>query len=65
VKPPARLTRRRLAAVLALPFSAAQAKAGQPAQAGARQPGRIRDAAAKLMAARPAKNISPSFRFIP
>ncbi len=65
MKTPVRLTRRRLAAALAAPFAAAPATNAQPQQDGARRPGRIREAAAKLMAARPGKNISPAFRFIP
>lgn len=65
MKTPVFLTRRRLAAALAAPFAAAPARQGQSGQAGERRPGTIRDAAAKLMAARPGKNVSPSFRFIP
>lgn len=63
MKTPVRLTRRRLGAALALPFAAG--KRGQPAQAEARPPARVKAAAAKVSGARPAKNISPAFRFIP
>jgi len=65
VKKPVRFTRRRLAAALAVPFAAVPAETKQPSQIEARHPGRIRDAAAKLMTERPGKNVSPSFRFIP
>lgn len=65
MKTPVRLTRRRLGAALALPFAAAAGKSGQPAPAGTRPPERVRAAAAKVAGARPAKNVSPAFRFIP
>lgn len=65
MKTPVQLTRRRLGAALALPFAAAAGKTGQPAQARARPPARVRAAAAKVAGARPGKNISPAFRFIP
>lgn len=59
------LTRRRLAAALALPLAA---RAETPRQdrrqeADRREP--VRSAAAKLRNARPGKNVSPAFRFIP
>lgn len=64
MKTPVRFTRRRLGAALALPFAAA-GKTAPPAQAMARPPERVKAAAAKVAGARPSKNISPAFRFIP
>jgi hypothetical protein len=65
MKAPARLTRRRLGAALALPLAAAAGKAEPLDQQQQQRTGRVKSAAAKVRKARIGKNISPAFRFIP
>jgi hypothetical protein len=59
------LTRRRLAAALALPLAARPETPRQDRRQETDRHKAVRSAAAKLRRAQPGKNVSPAFRFIP